>query len=222
MKKRHCWFIVLFLVLALIGLKTEAFAEQTTSVKDCIEQPEVCGEPQEDTVDTVVQDTGSSSVKVGLTVWDFVKMILATIFVVALLYAILRFVNKKGSLFKSSQIIENLGGTTLGTNRSVQIIKVGSRILVVGVGENVQLLTEIEDEKEYEHILVEYNNKMDQLAQPSDVVSKVINKMKNTSKFKTDNNAPFQTILKKQLEELSNGRKELFDEIRNKKGSDKP
>ena len=41
-------------------------------------------------------------------------MIFATVFVVGLLYSVLKFVNKKGRLFKSTQLIENLGGTTLG------------------------------------------------------------------------------------------------------------
>ena len=53
-------------------------------------------------------ETATSSV--GLTLWDFVKMIFATVFVVGLLYFVLKFVNKKGRLFKSTQLIENLGG----------------------------------------------------------------------------------------------------------------
>ena len=72
-------------------------------------------------------------------------MIFATVFVVGLLYFVLKFVNKNGRLFKSTQLIENLGGTALGANRSVQLIKVGNRLLIVGVGENIQLLKEIED-----------------------------------------------------------------------------
>ena len=102
------------------------------SVKDCLEQPDGCGEhkhPNQNEARQEVEtnpETEKASSTVGLTLWDFIKMILATIFVVALFYFVLKFINKKGSLYKRSQIIENLGGTTLGANRSVQIIKVGS------------------------------------------------------------------------------------------------
>ena len=58
--------------------------------------------------------TENATSSVGLTIWDFVKMIFATVFVVGLLYFVLKFVNKKGRLFKSTQLIENLGGTALG------------------------------------------------------------------------------------------------------------
>ena len=44
-------------------------------------------------------------------------------------------------------------GTTLGANRSVQLIKIGNQLLIVGVGENIQLLKEIDDEQEYEQII---------------------------------------------------------------------
>ena len=39
--------------------------------------------------------TENATSSVGLTFWDFVKMIFATVFVVGLLYFVLKFVNKK-------------------------------------------------------------------------------------------------------------------------------
>lgn len=222
--KQFC-FIAFILILALLGFQTQTSAEQVNkSVKDCLEQPDACGE-QPDTKQNMTadgSDSNQSAAKstVGLTIWDFIKMILATIFVVALLYSILKFVNKKGHLYKSSQLIENLGGTTLGANRSVQLIKVGNKILVVGVGENVQLIKEIDDSKEYEELLSAYNNKMDQLTQPGDILSKVLKKTTGSTERKNESSG-FQLLLKKQLGDLSKGRQELYDEIEKEKGSDK-
>src|SRR3954469_17573158 len=229
-KKQFC-FIGLLLMLALFGFQTETFAEQVNqSVKDCLEKPDACGEPQASKSEEVTTEeietnpeieTASSTV--GLTIWDFIKMIGATIFVVSLLYFVLKLVHKKGSLYKRSQLIENLGGTTLGANRSVQVIKVGQRLLVVGVGENIQLLKEIGDGQEYEQIISAYNNKMDQLVQPNDIVTKVMKKVKeSTIDRKSEKNSPtFQTLLNKQLNELSIGRKKLYDEMEKEKGPDK-
>ena len=58
-----------------------------------------------------------------------------------------------------------MGGTGLGGNRSIQLVKVGDRILIVGVGEDIQLLTEIKDEAERNQLLDEYNQKIEQMIQ---------------------------------------------------------
>lgn len=230
-KKQFCFIGIILISLALFGFHSQVYAEQVNeSVKDCLEQPDSCGEKQEKAqTENAVKDTVTNdSMKVGLTAWDFVKMILATIFVVALLYFVLKFVNKKGNLFKSSQIVENLGGATLGSNRSVQVIKVGNRLLVLGVGENIQLLTEIADGQEYEKILLNYNSKLDQLAQPSDIVARVIKKVKGSKKSESAGNnggsghhSHFQALLQSQLDDLSKGRKKIYEEMEKKKDTDK-
>lgn len=209
--------MLLIIGIALLGLEAPAYAEQlNNSVKDCIEQPDACGDeqaPKKQEVQGKVEST-----KVGINAWDIIKMILATVFVVALLYFLLKFINKRSKSYKSSRLIENLGGTALGTNRSVQLIKVGNRILVVGVGENIQLLKELTDSEECSQIITEYNDKMEQLVQPSDIVTKVLQRRKvNQSKENKGNH--FQSLLKQQLEKITTDRQKLFDEME-KKGSD--
>ncbi|MBY0120683.1 flagellar biosynthetic protein FliO [Bacillus sp. S/N-304-OC-R1] len=206
----------LFLIsFALLGIHAPAYAEQVNSVKDCIEHPDSCDQDHQPNKQETKAD---EPVKVGLNAWDFIKMIFATLFVIALLYFLLKFINKKSRTFKSSQLVENLGGTALGTNRSVQLIKVGNRILVVGVGENIQLLTEIDDQEEYNQLISNYNEKMDQLVQPSDIVTKVLQRRKNIQPDNKKGNQ-FQNLLKQQLEEITKGRKQLYKEME-KKGSD--
>lgn len=152
---------------------------------------------------------------IGLQFGDFVKMIFATIFVVALLYLILKFVNQRSRSFRSSQLIENLGGTSLGTNRSVQMIKVGERILVVGVGESIDLLVEINDQDECQQIVEEYNRKLEHLGQPNDIVTKLVEKLKSV-KSTYQQTDEFPIMLKNELKGISDGRKKLYDEIEQK------
>lgn len=212
--------LVLLVVIALLGLQTEAYAEQLdNSVKECLENPEKCNETDA-TTDNNTMTNDQKTENVGLTIWDFFKMIFATIFVVVLLYFMLKFLNKKSNTYKSTQLVENLGGTSLGGNRSIQVVKVGGRLLVVGVGESIQLLKEIDQKDEYDQLISDYNNKMEQLVQPSDIVTKVMNKAKNSAYFQKNEGEAFQSVLKKQLDELSKGRKKVLDEIE-KKGSDK-
>lgn len=215
--------VLLLVIFALLGSQQVTFAEQLNSVKDCLKHPEKCNQkPTTDQKTTTNQETPtttSSSQQVGIGFGDIARMVFATIFVVALLYFILKFINKKNRVYKSSQLIENLGGTSLGANRSVQMIKVGDRLLVVGVGESIQLLKEIDDSNEYNQIIKQYNEKMEQLVQPSDLVTKLIERTKNKTKVTKSTNSPFKSILQRQLDELSKERKDLYEEIE-KKGTD--
>ena len=45
----------------------------------------------------------------------------------------------------------------------IQLVKVGERLLIVGVGENIQLLTEIEKGQEFDQIIMNYNQKLDEM-----------------------------------------------------------
>jgi flagellar protein FliO/FliZ len=234
--KHKIYLIGLLFLLALDGFDSHVFAEQVNqSVKDCIGKPETCGEqvsPQKEAVDKeteAVDRSSSTSVSegnstVGITAWDFIKMILATIFVVALLYFVLKFVNKKSSMFKKTQVIENLGGVPLGSNRSVQIIKIGNRLFIVGVGENVQLLKEIEDYEDYKEILSNYNNQLDQMIQPNEFFGKLMDKVskrKKNSKGVSTVAPPFQSMLQQQLDELAKERKKAYEEVAKSEGTDK-
>jgi len=220
-KTKRITVTLLLIAFVLQGFGVHVFAEQlNNSVKECIEQPDKCsqkGETPDQTTKQAVQDP-----QVGLNAWDFIKMIFATIFVVALLYFLLKVINAKSKKYKSTQLVENLGGTTLGMNRSVQLVKVGNRILVVGVGENVQLLKEIEDFSEYSQMIKDYNEKMDQHLQPSDIVTKVLQRRRNKSSDEKNGNpdqresSQFQDLLNKQLEDISSGRKRLFREMEQK------
>lgn len=214
--------VLLLLLLILSGTELGAHADQVKNAKDWIENPDVFTDENGENAETVETEgeEPAENAQVGLTAWDFIKMIFATIFVIALLYILLRFINKRSSGYKDSQVIQNLGGTSLGANRSVQMIKVGNKLLVVGVGENIQLLKEIEDEEEARQIINEYNHKMEQLMSPSDIVTKVMNKTKSWKKEEEQQeNTAFPTVLKHQLEKISKERKKLYEEME-KKGPD--
>jgi len=227
LKKMQLLTIGLFFCLFLSGIQSQAFAQTTNqSVKECLEQPENCGEEQgaeviDEQTDGEQLEASKESKAIGLTFGDFFKMIFATLFVVALLYVVLKLVNKKGMLHNKSDTLVSLGGLTVGTNRSVQLIKVGERLLVVGVGENIQLLTEIEKGQEFDQIIINYNQKLDEIAQPSDFITRIVQLIKGRKKEETGEQTSFQMLLKKQLNELSNQRKKTLEELNSEKDQDK-
>ncbi|MCC3357461.1 flagellar biosynthetic protein FliO [Bacillus sp. REN16] len=151
-----------------------------------------------------------------LTAGDFFKMIFTTLFVIALIYFLLKFVNKRNRMFNQQRFIENLGGTSLGTNRSIQIVKVGERILVVGVGDSIQLLKEIEDTEEINEILTQHNSSLESMIQPKDLINRFLDKRKVA---KDSDQSLFSSMLQKQLSELKQGRKKIVEQLENKESS---
>lgn len=206
------------LVVSLVFILIMASAGGTTalagmkSVDDWYEKPE---REIEENQNAPASKEGPEEVQTPtVTFFDYVKMILALIFVVALIYFLLKFINQKGRSFQQTKMIHHLGGAPLGGNRSVQIVKVGNQVLVLGVGEDIQLLKEVQDEKEKEEILAFYNSGNEQLKDPKTVVSNLLMKVKGSS----SDTAPssFQSHLKTQLEEMSKGRKRMLNDLKNK------
>ncbi|MEC2053816.1 flagellar biosynthetic protein FliO [Peribacillus psychrosaccharolyticus] len=204
--------ILLVLFCGQQGMQVQA-ENIEKSVKDGYseieETPKKTDAPAEGKTTEVSDESGN----IGITFWDIVRTIAALIFVIVLLYLLLQFVNKKSKAYQKANTVENLGGTSLGSNRSVQIIKVGQRILVVGVGENIQLLKEIDDKGEYEQILNDHNQKIDQLIRPADILSKWRDKLKGEG----SSSKSFAPQFKKQVLELTKERKKALG-VLNKKG----
>ncbi|KAA0547926.1 flagellar biosynthesis protein FliZ [Bacillus sp. BGMRC 2118] len=152
--------------------------------------------------------------------FDFINLLFSLLLVLALLYVTLRFIKKKNQSFTSTKTMMNLGGTSLGGNRSVQLVKVGNRILVVGVGEDIQLLKEIDSEEEIEQLLKFQQNEVQQLLQPNDLLSKIVEKIKGYNGNQRSEHQDFKTHLTKQLSELSKGRKDILKELEKKGNQD--
>ncbi|MXI40447.1 flagella biosynthesis protein FliZ, partial [Escherichia coli] len=102
--------------------------------------------------------------------------------------------------------VENIGGTTVGQNRSVQLIKVGKRVLVVGVADSIQLLKEIDDEQECEAIVKQYEEAMESKTDLPKMVQKFTSQIKKHDQTTTSS---FSANLKAQLAELKKTQSEV-------------
>ncbi|MCA1030083.1 flagellar biosynthetic protein FliO [Bacillus timonensis] len=218
MLQRHKFiFFICIFFLILVNMTQPVNANTVNkTVNDFYKQPPNEEIDSEKEKNTLTDEPPVDITTTELTFWDFLKMIFATIFVIGLIYFFLKFINKKNRLFTQYKHLENLGGTSLGTNRSIQMIKVGDRILVVGVGENIQLLKEIDNEDEMNQILDDHNSRLEQLIQPRDIVNRFIERRKGTDKNSND----FSIMFRSQLSELAKGRKDLVNRIE-QKGTDR-
>ena len=144
-----------------------SYAASGVMVDDCVgdKKDEAC---KEDTKAAV--DDNEESTAVGVSAWEYVKIIFALIFVVALLYGVLRFLNSRNMKYQHSKMMQNLGGISLGAQKSVQIVKIGNSLYLVGVGDNVNMLKEITDDNEKETLIALYNEKQVQPIQGTPIL----------------------------------------------------
>lgn len=147
--------------------------------------------------------------KIGINASDVMKMIFALLFVVCLLFLLLKFMSKKSRGYRHGQMIQNLGGAPLGGNRSLQVVRVGEKIFVLGVGENVQLLDLIDEENEYNRMIDECNERGEPIS--SGLVSKWL---KGKTETQGEKPQSFAKQLSAQLEGMKAERKELYDNLR--------
>lgn len=153
-----------------------------------------------------ITDTEPPEIAPQFSLFDFVKMFFALAVVIALIYIILRFINKKNRIFGQMKAMENLGGITLGPNRSIQLVRIGEAVFIVGVGETIQLLKEITSQAEIDKLMSQIDIGSVQVGQT--IIDKILPK-KNDSSSKS-----FSHMLKGQLEDLAEGRKKLYEKIK--------
>ena len=87
------------------------------------------------------------------------------VFVVGLLFALLKFINRKSRLYNKNQLMKNVGGISLGQHKSVQLIVVGNQYYLIGVGDDVRLLKEITDHDEIDKLTEYYEESGESLTE---------------------------------------------------------
>src|SRR5699024_359573 len=158
-------YVTLFFMIILLSFANLTVHAERKNVTDCLEG-ENCEELQQSTEielnntnDMLVESENKSS---SSFFFNFLKMIFALLLVLALIYFILTFMKKRNKLRANSDLLGNLGGISLGTNKSVQLIKVGDKVYLIGVGENVELMKEITDESLIETLLTETEDRSEE------------------------------------------------------------
>lgn len=147
--------------------------------------------------------------------WSFVKLIGALAFVIFLMLVLLRLFTNRSKAFRQNRTIENIGGVSLGPNRSVQIVRVGEKLLVVGVGENVQLLKEIDTEEEIEQLITKHEQQLERLDVPMTKFANWLGRKATRRKVETTTEeVEFSSVLRKQLEDVSESQKKVHEAMK--------
>ncbi|MGH2319151.1 flagellar biosynthetic protein FliO [Planococcus sp. SE5232] len=77
-----------------------------------------------------------------------VQLVLYTLLIVAMIYGLIKFLAARQKNLQPNQAVKLMGGTPLGNNKSLQLVKVGGQMYLIGVGDEVTLIKEFSDEAE--------------------------------------------------------------------------
>ncbi|NLY80675.1 MAG: flagellar protein [Lysinibacillus sp.] len=209
--KRVGIVLAFILGLAIIAPVEKTFANPNQMIsEECLQNPEQCQK------DATAVENNNETAAVGLTAWDYVKMLFALIFVLVLLVWVLKFINKKSLNFQQNNIVRNIGGLSLGSQKSVQILQIGHKLYIVGVGENVELIKEISEREEVEKLLDFYNEKQ-KLSTSSPYILELFKKNKGQKDAQENySNSDFGDLLNKQLSDIQEARRNELEKWKEK------
>lgn len=198
------------LLLILSGLLPQQ-AMADTELNDSVEENFIKNKDKNsDVEESPAADTTPETAAVSVSVWDYIKMVLALLFVLALLYGVLKLVNSKNRLYQQHQLIQNLGGLSLGQQKSVQLLQVGDSLFLVGVGEDISILKEITSSEEKEKLMNFYSNKPE-ITTPIPYIATLLKRFKNplsSQSVKNPKNGSFEQVFRKKLSEIKTDRSE--------------
>ncbi|WP_281657996.1 flagellar biosynthetic protein FliO [Halobacillus sp. Cin3] len=205
--------MLMFTVLLLTVFPLQTMAQP--SVNECLSNPELEGCPGADAdMDPSEPAAGTAQDQPSL-LWNFMKLGLALVFVVALIYGLLKLFNRKNQWVNQSRTMENLGGMSLGPNRSIQAVRVGEQVFLLGVGDTVELITEITDQD----TKASFQKKDQGPSIPTASVQNLLRKLPGHQESKKDTSTfQFQQLFETQLNDMKQKQKKAVE--RTKGGQD--
>lgn len=182
---------------------------ETIYVDDCLNDPSNCPTAEEKVAEEEnhepisVQDNPS-------IVMSFIKMVFVLVLILGLIYGLLKFIKRHQQTLSQTKVLENLGGITVGQQKSIQLIRVGKKVYLLGVGDNVELLKEITDEETMNEIFLQTEETMFQ--HQSFFLKPIIDKLFRKSEKGSTKEKHFVELFSKELEKFTKIRRELKED----------
>lgn len=221
---RKTSLVLLVFVLMMTGFMTSVVNAED-NVFYCLENKDKCtedGTPIDEKKDSkdegpIAEKTDDKGSKAGLSAWDYIQTIFALIFVVGLLFALLKFVNRKNRIYDKNRFMKNMGGISLGQHKSIQLVAVGETYYLIGVGEDIRLLKEITDADEIEKLMEHYEAvDMSSATGLLEQMLTKIPKLKKNSKQQEEATTDFSKIFNHRLDEIKEDRKRHISQLTEK------
>ena len=158
-------------------------------------------------------ETESASSNIG--VFDYIKVLFALGLVIGLLIFILKMLNRKNLAYQQNSLMKNLGGISVGSQKSVQLLQIGNRLYIVGVGEDISLIREIDDTEEMEQLVSFYETKQQEMTTVP-FLTEILSKLKPTKNIQSEQPASFNELFNEKLKNIKKERTEQLEGWREK------
>ncbi|WP_310550347.1 flagellar biosynthetic protein FliO [Paenibacillus glufosinatiresistens] len=89
----------------------------------------------------------------GNLIWNVINVILVLGVILVLIVLVIRFLGRRNQMLMSARSIRTIGATGLGPNKSLQIVEIGNKLYLIGVGDDVTLVDKISDPMEVALVL---------------------------------------------------------------------
>lgn len=134
-QKKSLYIVVAILFFSFLAFSAPAPAFAEANVTDWLndKQPET-EEPAESVEAEPVEDP-SLVLIIG-------KLIFYTLLILVMIYGLIKFLALRQKKLQPNQAVTMMGGTPLGNNKSLQLVKVGGKVYMIGVGDDVSLIKE--------------------------------------------------------------------------------
>ncbi|MFJ7933152.1 flagellar biosynthetic protein FliO [Sporosarcina sp. NPDC096371] len=153
-------------------------------------------------------DRTSEGKAVGSSAGDYIKVMFALLFVVGLLFGLLKLVNRKNRLYDKNRFMKNMGGISLGQHKSIQLVTIGESYYLIGVGDDIRLLKEITEPEEIDKLVQFYEGDNGELATGmlNRVLMKMTGQLKKGQMHQSKESADFGELFKSRLDEMKEER----------------
>ncbi|MBH5316630.1 flagellar biosynthetic protein FliO [Paenibacillus sp. GSMTC-2017] len=151
----------------------------------------------------------------GELLGNMVWVMVALAIVIFLILYVIKWLSKRNQLWGANRSMRSLGGISLGQNSSMQVVEIGERIYIVGVGQTITLLDKLEDPDDVASVIASLERQSDNGWTTKDLTG-LIQKWRNrtTSHKESGNeqwNAPssFQQMLDSKLKKGADRKEQL-------------
>ncbi len=218
-------YLSIFILLLLVGSQLPpesvlAVDDPNMSVKDSLKDKEKQDEEHEEIeFDNESPAAGrSDGAAVGTSVTDYIRVVFALLFVIGLLYGLLKLINRKNRLYDKTRLMKNMGGLSLGQHKSIQLVVIGQSYYLIGVGDDIRLLKEITDPEEIKALQAFYEGENLEATTATGMLNRILTKMpgKSSTRQAEEEPAAFSHLFQSKLDELKEERKRQISKLTEK------
>ncbi|WP_052948660.1 flagellar biosynthetic protein FliO [Mesobacillus campisalis] len=127
-----------------------AAAAEEPNVMDWLNEEESGEQPAETAPDTNAgtDNAGPNNAIDKSPILLISQLLFYTLLIVAMIYGLIKFLASRQKKLQPNQAIDLIGGAALGTNKSLQLVKVGGKVFLLGVADQITLIKEFSGEDE--------------------------------------------------------------------------